>query len=579
MSGLGRKVFVVLEQLGAAEVNGYLMDQTVMVFANSAARDTAIPTPTEGMVSYLKDTNSLEFYETTWKALVANSTLDELSDVTITSATTGNSLVWNGTAWVNQTLDFNDLGDVDIIAVADGEFIKYDVASSSWINTTISLNDLDDVDVSTPTEDSSLYYNGFEWVAQVLNVENLGNVEIDTLGDGDLLVYDLATLDWVNDGTSYQKTSEKDQPDGYAGLDATGKIDPNQIPSLAIGETFVVADEAARLALTTAETGDIAIQTDTSETYILQGTDPAEPTDWVKLLFPADAVDSVNGQTGTVVLDLDDINDVAIVTPADGEVLTYDSATGEWYNGAAPAGTLAGLSDVDVTGVADGQTIVYDSGTSEWIPGDAGGKFAVSDTAPAGPTNGDTWFNSATGIAYIYYVDVDGGQWVQLGGGGGVLALGKILQVVSTTLTSVFTASVATTVFTPITGLTATITPSSATSKILVSVTLSAGDSGLDGQHYKATRGGTDIFIGDAASSRQRTTTGTPGLARSRGITSSAFTVLDSPATTSATTYGVDISSGSPSTATVRINRSRDDSNLGEVARGVSTITLMEVAG
>ena len=62
MSGLGRKVFTAGEVLAAADVNGYLMDQTVMVFADAAARTSAIAAPSEGMASYLIDTSSFEIY-------------------------------------------------------------------------------------------------------------------------------------------------------------------------------------------------------------------------------------------------------------------------------------------------------------------------------------------------------------------------------------------------------------------------------------------------------------------------------------------------------------------------------------
>lgn len=58
-----RKIFVAGEILTAADVNTNLMDQAVMVFDDSAARTTAIPTPSEGMVTYLKDTNAVEKYD------------------------------------------------------------------------------------------------------------------------------------------------------------------------------------------------------------------------------------------------------------------------------------------------------------------------------------------------------------------------------------------------------------------------------------------------------------------------------------------------------------------------------------
>ena len=62
MAGLGRKVFEANEVLTAADVNGYLMDQAVMVFDDASARSSAIGTPTEGMVTYLKSDESVSKY-------------------------------------------------------------------------------------------------------------------------------------------------------------------------------------------------------------------------------------------------------------------------------------------------------------------------------------------------------------------------------------------------------------------------------------------------------------------------------------------------------------------------------------
>jgi hypothetical protein len=63
MSGLGRKTFAAGEVLRAADVNGYLMNQTVMNFAGTAARGSAIGTAvSEGMVSYLADSDFIEIY-------------------------------------------------------------------------------------------------------------------------------------------------------------------------------------------------------------------------------------------------------------------------------------------------------------------------------------------------------------------------------------------------------------------------------------------------------------------------------------------------------------------------------------
>lgn len=69
MAGLGRKVWTAGEVLAAADVNGYLADQVVMVFDDAAARTSAIGTPAEGMMSYLKDIDQVQVYNTEWSQI------------------------------------------------------------------------------------------------------------------------------------------------------------------------------------------------------------------------------------------------------------------------------------------------------------------------------------------------------------------------------------------------------------------------------------------------------------------------------------------------------------------------------
>jgi hypothetical protein len=73
-AGLGFKTFATGDILTAADTNGYLMSQTVMVFADAAARTAAISSPQQGMVTFLKGTNSTEYYNgTTWVAIGGSS--------------------------------------------------------------------------------------------------------------------------------------------------------------------------------------------------------------------------------------------------------------------------------------------------------------------------------------------------------------------------------------------------------------------------------------------------------------------------------------------------------------------------
>ena len=85
---MSRKVFTAGEVLAAADVNSFLMDQTVMSFAGTAARGSAIPTPVEGMYTHLEDTDRLEFWNGSSWRLSTGMTL--LNTTPITGATTVN---------------------------------------------------------------------------------------------------------------------------------------------------------------------------------------------------------------------------------------------------------------------------------------------------------------------------------------------------------------------------------------------------------------------------------------------------------------------------------------------------------
>lgn len=71
---------------------------------------------------------------------------------------------------------------------------------------------------------------------------------------------------------------------------------------LTITDVFVVNSEAAMLALSTAQVGDVAIRTDQNKSYILSSSAPGTLSNWKELLTPPDAVSSVDGQTGSVSL-------------------------------------------------------------------------------------------------------------------------------------------------------------------------------------------------------------------------------------------------------------------------------------
>jgi hypothetical protein len=158
---------------------------------------------------------------------------------------------------------------------------------------------------------------------------------------------------------------------------------------------------------------------------------------------------------------------------------------------------------------------------------------------------------------------------------------GTVLQVVQGIKTDTFVTS-ATVTDTAVTGLTASITPTSSTSKILVMIELALSAENAQGGAAKVTRGGTVISAALPTSYSSRSPTSFSGSAYRGSVgnyTAIAWGVsmnyLDSPATTSSITYGVVVSSLSTGTY---VNRAGADADSSDSSRMVSSITLMEIA-
>tara|TARA_R100001460_G_scaffold52654_1_gene91573 strand:+ start:1135 stop:1662 length:528 start_codon:yes stop_codon:yes gene_type:complete len=155
-------------------------------------------------------------------------------------------------------------------------------------------------------------------------------------------------------------------------------------------------------------------------------------------------------------------------------------------------------------------------------------------------------------------------------------ANGGIIQTVQTVETGSF--SMTGTTFTDVTGLSVTITPSSNSSKILIIPSLSIGARKGARHGYRILRGSTVIGVGGSDGSRTQYTQQAGNLNSDTAVYSNTFLFVDSPATTSATTYKIQLRSETDvSGYPVYINRPHDNTDNASYGRSASTITAMEV--
>ena len=240
--------------------------------------------------------------------------------------------------------------------------------------------------------------------------------------------------------------------------------------------------------------------------------------------------------------------------------LAYRSATAN-INTALPLGTPNQVLRVNSGGTAPEWATTADQ-TPLTTKGDLFGFDTADARIPIG-TNG-------------YVLTADSTQSLGLKWAAPSAAGGKVLQVVSTELATTFSVANSTS-FSDVTGLSLSITPSSASSKILIIYNLALFNQvGTNLGFMRLLRNSTAISQGTASGSRTVATGGTDTINAYAPFPAVSGNYLDSPATTSATTYKITIGSGNTS-GTLYVNRSATDDDQANRPRFASVITAMEI--
>jgi len=236
--------------------------------------------------------------------------------------------------------------------------------------------------------------------------------------------------------------------------------------------------------------------------------------------------------------------------------------------------TIDGSTTLTKTGANQGFWIICDG--SNWFTLTPGllGKLVedidVNGNSIISSSNGNISITpNGTGdviLDGIKYPQVDGSneQVLQTNGSGQLsFAYLGVVQVIQTVKTD--TASTTATSYTDIPGLSVTITPKSTSNKVFIIAHITATSAG--NAFCRILRGSTPIYVGDTAGSRTS--------ASMRAITMGMVVYLDSPATTSATTYKIQWITGGSQTA--YLNQDTVDDNVATSGRTASSITAIEI--
>ena len=155
--------------------------------------------------------------------------------------------------------------------------------------------------------------------------------------------------------------------------------------------------------------------------------------------------------------------------------------------------------------------------------------------------------------------------------------VGKILQVKQTVKTDQFTSTAYD--YTDVTGMSVSITPASASNKILINFELQVGGTANSYAAFRLLRDSTHIGVSTVTDTDWKVATlGSLSHENSYQLENTGTSFLDSPNTTSAITYKLQVSSYSNRTMSLNYPWNTGNSSGSYTATGISTITVMEVA-
>ena len=197
MAGLGRKVFTAGDVLTASDVQNYMMDQSVMYFAGTAARSSAIATPTTGMTSYIGVTGTatipqLETYTgSAWQTPYGSTLVAKADFASATSLTVNN-------VFTSAYKDYKIMVEIARVSASDIGFVLQ--LTAGGVPQAGTVYDLQHVLGADTTVGAASVKSATQWTAQIglrqyqaMSLELVAPQEnIVTRGNGNVVAKDVS---------------------------------------------------------------------------------------------------------------------------------------------------------------------------------------------------------------------------------------------------------------------------------------------------------------------------------------------------------------------------------------------------
>jgi hypothetical protein len=280
------------------------LDQDKVFLGNASNQSVSTSLSSIGLSKFNNDSGFL--------TNINSESINDLSDVTITGATSGEVLRYNGSAWVDATLAYSDLSGTptNVSTFTNDAGYLTDITGES-------IGDLSDVTITTATNGQVLSYNGSAWVnsaASAGSLAGLSDVTITGASTGEVLRYNGSV--WVDATLAYSDLS------GTPTNVSTFTNDAGYLTGIT-GESI---GDLSDVTITGASTGEVlryngSVWVDATLAYSdLSGT----PTNVSTFTNDAGYLTGITGES------IGDLSDVTITTATNGQVLTYNGSA--WVN-------------------------------------------------------------------------------------------------------------------------------------------------------------------------------------------------------------------------------------------------------
>jgi hypothetical protein len=355
-----------------------------------------------------------------------NNHLEWMHDVLISGSVQNNEILsydFSNGIWINKTADEAGIATSNSPTFTGSVSVETDIGSSGAY-----LDITNDVQTSIKTLNNSVVVS--ESVGIALNSGSGGPTKsLVFKNNGDLTFPDNSNQSTaflgigsysttnISEGTNLYYTDERAQDaigsilgSGLAYNDPTGVISNSGV--LSVGGTINEISVSA-------SAGSVVIGIPDSPIFVTPDIGIATATSINATTIPSSKTLVVTTDIGSTVQAYDgDLASIAALTGTSGFLKTNGSGT--WsvdtatYSTSAHNHTLNSLSNVSINSLTDGQAIVWNSASSAWvnqlISGGGGATTTVSESAPATPSTGDSWYKPSTGSFFIY----DGSYWVEV---------------------------------------------------------------------------------------------------------------------------------------------------------------------